>query len=110
LHVAAGVRAWDDGRGRLGLVVGATAPREMVAVREAAPDLAFLVPGAGVQGGDAAAVLPAARATAGAAGGLVGGGALINVSRAIASAALDGHDPEEAVDAAARRWARRLQC
>lgn len=42
--------------GNLGLVVGATRPEVMAAVRKAAPDLAWLVPGVGAQGGDLAAV------------------------------------------------------
>ncbi|MBL8341764.1 MAG: orotidine-5'-phosphate decarboxylase [Rubrivivax sp.] len=40
-------------RGQLGLVVGATFPRELARVRELAPRLPLLVPGVGAQGGDA---------------------------------------------------------
>lgn len=46
--------------GRLGLVVGATFPRELARVRELAPDLPLLIPGVGAQGGDAAATVRAA--------------------------------------------------
>lgn len=40
----------------IGLVVGATKPELMREIREAAPDLPWLVPGIGAQGGDMAAV------------------------------------------------------
>lgn len=41
---------WPDGR--VGLVVGATAPAELSQLREAFPGPGFLVPGVGAQGGD----------------------------------------------------------
>jgi len=50
-HVAETVTAWND-HGNCGLVVGATHPEEMGRVRELAPDLPFLIPGLGAQGGD----------------------------------------------------------
>jgi orotidine-5'-phosphate decarboxylase len=58
------------------LVVGATCPREMAELRRAHPELSFLVPGIGAQGGDLEATL---------AGGLNadGAGLLISSSRAI---------------------------
>jgi orotidine-5'-phosphate decarboxylase len=81
---------WTDGR--VGLVVGATAPNELVRVREAVPGPAFLIPGVGAQGGDAQA---AARAADGAwAPGLV------NVSRGIGLAS-SGPDWQAAAAAAA---------
>jgi orotidine-5'-phosphate decarboxylase len=44
---------WDkELPGTCGLVVGATYPRELGVVREIAPDLPFLIPGIGAQGGD----------------------------------------------------------
>jgi orotidine-5'-phosphate decarboxylase len=49
--VALRVRDWNR-RGNLGLVVGATYPEELRALRELVPDLPFLVPGIGAQGGD----------------------------------------------------------
>ena len=73
---------------RAGLVVGATAPAELAGLREIVPGLAFLVPGVGAQGGEAADVLASGVATAGPAGGRPGGGLLVNVSRGIAGAAL----------------------
>ena len=39
-------------RGNLGLVVGATAPEQLAAVREVCPDMPILIPGVGAQGGD----------------------------------------------------------
>jgi len=51
--------AWNRD-GRLGLVVGATFPRELARVRELAPTLPLLIPGVGAQGGDAAETVKAA--------------------------------------------------
>jgi orotidine-5'-phosphate decarboxylase len=104
--------AWGPG-GTVGLVVGATAPEELRAIRAIAPGLAFLVPGVGAQGGEVDPVLAAGRATDAPAGGRPGGGLLVNVSRGIAGAAAgaDGRDPGEPlerIEAAAREWAGRL--
>ena len=49
--VAEKVRQWN-GKNNCGLVVGATYPDEMKHVRNLAPELPFLVPGLGAQGGD----------------------------------------------------------
>ncbi len=49
---------WNT-RGNCMLVVGATYPDEMRTVRAVAPDVTFLVPGIGAQGGDVAAVVSA---------------------------------------------------
>jgi orotidine-5'-phosphate decarboxylase len=46
--------------GNVGVVVGATAPSEVAAVRRAVPDLPFLLPGVGAQGGDLEASVQAA--------------------------------------------------
>lgn len=63
----------------IGLVVGATFPDALTAVRRIAPQAWFLVPGVGLQGGDlAAAVQAAVRAD--------GLGAIINVSRGVTGA------------------------
>ncbi|HEY6569919.1 MAG TPA: orotidine-5'-phosphate decarboxylase, partial [Candidatus Limnocylindrales bacterium] len=67
---------WGPG-GTVGLVVGATAPAELAAIRELAPGLAFLVPGVGAQGGEVAPVLAAGPATARPGGGRPGGGLLV---------------------------------
>jgi len=68
---------WDAGHpGTCGLVVGATYPEELARLRELAPDLPFLIPGVGTQGGS----LEAAVAHGPTAGGL---GPVINSSRSI---------------------------
>ncbi len=46
-----------DRAGNIGLVVGATHPSEAEKVRAAAPDLPFLMPGIGAQGGDPSAIM-----------------------------------------------------
>jgi orotidine-5'-phosphate decarboxylase len=51
------VRALD--RGNAGLVVGATAPDDIAAVRRLCPDMPLLVPGVGPQGGDLEAAVAA---------------------------------------------------
>jgi orotidine-5'-phosphate decarboxylase len=73
------------------LVVGATYPAEMAGLRRAHPELWFLVPGIGAQGGDLDEVLSAGLDSAGA-------GLLINSSRAIIYA---GGAESEAIRAAA---------
>jgi orotidine-5'-phosphate decarboxylase len=66
---------WNE-HGNLMLVVGATVPREMADLRQAHPELPFLVPGVGAQGGDLAALLSAGLDAHGA-------GLLISASRSI---------------------------
>jgi orotidine-5'-phosphate decarboxylase len=88
--------------------VGATAPDELEVIRAIAPGLAFLVPGVGAQGGEVGPVMEHGGAVAAPAGGRVGRGLLVNVSRGIASAATGTADPESAVAEAARNWAERL--
>ena len=68
-------REWNT-RGNCMLVVGATYPNEMRAIRAAAPEMTFLVPGVGAQGGDVASVVEAGLNAA-------GNGLLISSSRAI---------------------------
>jgi orotidine-5'-phosphate decarboxylase len=58
-HIAAHAAAHWNSRHNLLLVVGATYPREMAALRRAHPELVFLVPGIGAQGGDLQATLAA---------------------------------------------------
>ena len=109
-RVARRAGGWGPG-GTVGLVVGATAPDELAAVRAIAPGLPFLVPGVGEQGGDVGAVLR--HGPVGAPPGRPPSGPrlLVNVSRAIAAAATaapPGTDPGEALVTAARGWANRL--
>jgi orotidine-5'-phosphate decarboxylase len=58
-HVAErAARDWNQ-HGNVSLVVGATYPEEMATLRKSHPELPFLVPGIGAQGGDVEAVLSA---------------------------------------------------
>ncbi len=50
-HVARLAQSWNTGN-NIGLVVGATQPESLARLRAVAPDLWFLVPGVGTQGGD----------------------------------------------------------
>lgn len=61
-HVARAVARDWNAAGNCGLVVGATYPEEMRAIREDIPaEMPILVPGVGAQGGDVAAVVDANR-------------------------------------------------
>ena len=96
LHVE--VARWVASRwpeGRVGIVVGATAPGELERLRVAVPEPAFLVPGVGAQGGDLAAAVRACHGTR--------APGLVNLSRAIAGAS-SGPDWQRAAGEAARRW------
>ena len=112
-RVARRAVAWGPG-GTVGLVVGATAPGELAAIRALAPSLALLVPGVGAQGGEVGPVLANGPARDGLAGVAAGGALLVNVSRGIASAALEpvaagaSRDPGERLARAAAEWAGRL--
>lgn len=50
-YVAEIAQSWNK-RGNVGLVVGATYPKEIRRVREVCEDMFFLIPGVGYQGGD----------------------------------------------------------
>jgi orotidine-5'-phosphate decarboxylase len=52
IHVARNVANTWNTHSNCGLVVGATYPEEIKAIRAVAPDLPFLIPGIGTQGGD----------------------------------------------------------
>ncbi len=80
---------------QIGLVVGATFPRELARVRELAPALPLLVPGIGAQGGDIPATVRAGC-------DIDGFGLLINSSRAILYAS-SGDDYADAAAQAARQ-------
>jgi orotidine-5'-phosphate decarboxylase len=108
-RVARRVAAWSVTAGSVGLVVGATAPEELAAVRAIVPGLPFLVPGIGAQGGDIAGALAHGPATAAPGGELPGGGLLVNVSRGISGAVTDAPDLGAALADAARGWAARLR-
>jgi uridine monophosphate synthetase len=87
LAVARLAQTWN-GKNNIGLVVGATQPDALAQVRAVAPDLWFLAPGIGAQGGDLAAALNAGLRRD-------GKGMLLPVARAISRAA----DPARAAAA-----------
>ena len=108
-RVARRAQKWGPG-GTVGLVVGATAPLELERIRRIAPELPFLVPGVGAQGGEVDPVLrfgPASFGPGSAAGH--GGGLLVNVSRGISGAAKTEADVAEQIGAAAAEWSTRLR-
>jgi uridine monophosphate synthetase len=78
-HVAYLAQQWSV-KNNIGLVVGATQPEALARVRAAAPDLWFLSPGVGAQGGELAVALKSGLRPD-------GKGMLINVSRSLARAA-----------------------
>jgi len=93
------VARWADERwpdGRVGLVVGATAPGELRRLREEVPGPAFLVPGVGAQGGELATALVCCHGTR--------APGLINLSRAIAERAIGRPDWQRAAGKAALGW------
>ena len=97
------VATWAAGRwtnGRVGLVVGATAPAELARVRRLVPALAFLVPGVGAQDGDLAAALAHCDGTA--------APGLVSISRGIAAASR-GDGWRAAAAASAQSWLGRMQ-
>jgi orotidine 5'-phosphate decarboxylase subfamily 2 len=78
IYVAHLARQWNE-KNNVGIVVGATHPAIMSNIRAAAPDLWFLSPGVGAQGGDLETALKSGLRKD-------GKGMLINVSRSIARA------------------------
>jgi len=93
-HVARAVAGRWNAAGNCGLVVGATWPEELRLVREDVPaEMPILIPGAGAQGGDVAAVVAANREAGSEA-------FLINASRSILYAS-SGEDFADSARAAA---------
>ena len=74
-HVASLAQGPWNLNGQLGLVVGATYPAEIEAVRRLAPNVPLLIPGVGAQGGDAQATVRA--------GWRPGAPIVVNSSRAV---------------------------
>jgi len=98
-RVAALADTWNK-HGNVGLVVGATQPEELEAIRTIVPDIPFLVPGVGAQGGDAEAAVEF---------GLADGVGLVNSSRGIIFAGEDqGEGFQKASGQAAKRLKQRL--
>jgi uridine monophosphate synthetase len=75
IAVARLARSWNT-ENNIGLVVGATQPEAMARIRQAAPEMWFLAPGVGVQGGDMEVALRAGLRRG-------GGGLLLAVARGI---------------------------
>jgi len=102
-RVAALADRWNE-HGNVGLVVGATAPAELETLRAEVPELPFLVPGVGAQGGDAEAAVEY---------GLADGVGLVNSSRGIIFAGENAPAGDEtayfgAAGEAAKRLKKRL--
>lgn len=95
LHVAELVANKWNKNGQCGLVVGATFPEEIAAVRQHVGDMPLLIPGIGAQGGDIPATVVAGASS-------TGNGMMINSSRAILYAS-QGEDWCEAAAQAARQ-------
>jgi orotidine-5'-phosphate decarboxylase len=106
-HVGAAVAGWARenlgacGLGDVGAVVGATYPAELALLRQQMPEVIFLVPGFGAQGGTADDVRGAFRAD--------GLGAIVNSSRGVLFPYKpDAKDWEARVEQAAREAAAAL--
>lgn len=97
--VARRVRSWNEA-GNCGLVVGATYPQELGAIRSLCPDMPILIPGVGVQGGDLEASVAAGV-------DIYGERAIIAVSRAILYAS-DGGNYASAAESEARSMRDRI--
>jgi orotidine-5'-phosphate decarboxylase len=88
LYVAKSVKEWNT-NGNCGLVAGATHPQALEHIRTAAPDLPFLIPGIGAQGGELESAVRAARDEN-------NQGFLINASRSVIFASKDADFSERA--------------
>lgn len=86
---------------QLGIIVGATQPRDLSRIRSWAPTLPFLIPGLGVQQGDLTTAVQHGTTR----GGI---GPLIGVARAIIYASR-GPDFAEAAQRAAAAWVKQIQ-
>jgi orotidine-5'-phosphate decarboxylase len=85
---------WNEENNNVGLVVGATYPEQIARIRQICPNMLFLIPGVGAQGGSIEKAVRSAADTE-------GKGFIINVSRQIMRAAKKSGDrrrtPREAV-------------
>jgi len=103
-HVAEAVAAWSSentgacGLGDVGAVVGATQPAELARLRALLPNVVFLIPGYGAQGGSAADTAAGFRPD--------GTGAIVNSARGITACFKPGESRWEAAVEAATRQAR----
>lgn len=95
LRVASLANGWNRD-GNVGLVVGATYPRQLALVRQRCPQLPILVPGVGAQGG-------ALQESVRAADNGTPTGFLLNASRGVLYAAGEGEEPAVAARTVALR-------
>jgi uridine monophosphate synthetase len=77
-HIALLAQTWNSGD-NIGLVVGATQPEALARIRQVTPNMWYLVPGIGTQGGDLETALRAGLRED-------GKGLLVNISRGISRA------------------------
>lgn len=96
MAVAAKAKEWNV-HGNVGLVVGATYPKELEKVRSMCPSMHLLIPGVGAQGGDLASAINYGV-------GIGGGKAIVAVSRQILYASRDADFAE-----AARSTAKKIR-
>ncbi|HJN93235.1 MAG TPA: orotidine-5'-phosphate decarboxylase [Dehalococcoidia bacterium] len=102
-HVAGLANDWNSqGAGNVGLVVGATYPRQAREIRDLCPDLLMLVPGVGFQGGDVQEAVTATLNDA-------SGGILVNASRSVLYAGREHDDYRQNFARYARAAAERLR-
>lgn len=94
--VAKKVNAEWNSQGNCMLVMGATYPAEMKVVRQLCPQMTFLVPGIGVQGGDVKATVTAGKTAQ-------GDGLIIAVSRSVIFAADPGKEAKDMM-ASINQW------
>lgn len=90
--VAAKAQEWNKNK-NIGLVVGATAHIELSNIRSLCPDMPFLIPGVGAQGGDVAQTVQKGKDK-------YGQGIIINSSRQIIYASSDADYAQAAASAA----------
>ena len=99
-EVASRAAEWNA-RGNVGLVVGATYPDDLAAVRNLCPDMPILLPGIGAQGGDLEASVSAGVDGA-------GRGLIVSSSRSVIYASSDPASFAEAAREAALDLRRRI--
>ncbi len=92
---------WSDAE-NVGFVVGATRPERLKALRAKAPEVPFLVPGIGAQGGDLGAVLEAGRARH------LGPGLVLHGSRALVAGFPPNVDPASLIRQRVVEWNERI--
>jgi len=106
-RVAALADLWNA-NDNVGLVVGATNPDELESIREIVPDVPFLVPGVGAQGGDAEAAVEHGLTARWSDAADAPGVGLVNSSRGIIFAGEEARGGADAYFGAAGQAARQL--